>query len=157
MQLIQRIATLEDLELSLNWRNDPRVRQFSRNSEIIQNDEHSRWFSARLKRIELEPFYLFMADGETVGMSRLEISTGSTDVYEISILVDPSKQGNGLGTGILNMTCKSFFELHPDKSINAIVHKRNYVSQRLFLSSGFHLKTPTSDFLKYEKSLRTTN
>lgn len=151
MEIRQRTATLDDADLLLNWRNDPSVREFSLHSNIIQIDEHLQWLSARLKRIDLEPFYLFMAEGEVVGMSRLDIVSGLTEVYEISVLIDPYKQGKGLGGRILDMTCKSFFCLYPDKSINALVHKRNYVSQRLFLSAGFHLKTPTGDFLNYEK------
>jgi RimJ/RimL family protein N-acetyltransferase len=154
MEIRQRTATLDDADLLLNWRNDQSAREFSLNSNLIQIDEHLQWLSARLKRIELEPFYLFIAEGEVVGMSRLEIVSGLTDVYEISILIDPYKQGRGLGAKILDMTCKSFFRLHPNKSINALVHKNNHVSQRLFLSAGFQLKTPIGDFINYEKAFK---
>ena len=155
MEIRQRTPTLDDANLLLNWRNDQSAREFSLHSNPIQIDEHLQWLSARLKRIELEPFYLFMAEGEVVGMSRLDIVSGLTDIYEISILIDPNKQGKGLGAKIFDMTCQSFFRLYPNKSINALVHKHNHVSQRLFLSAGFQLKTPTEDFLNYEKVFKT--
>jgi RimJ/RimL family protein N-acetyltransferase len=154
MKITQRTATLDDAALLLTWRNDPSARDFSQHSQLISSDEHARWFSARLERVQFEPFLFFMANLEVVGMSRLDLISEFDDKYVISILVDPSRYGRGIGKAILDMTCDSFFGLHPNKSILAKVHKQNVVSQRLFASCGFKPVTSTDDFINFEKSFK---
>ena len=153
MEITQRTAKLEDAALLLAWRNNPSVREFSLHSGVIQNDEHMDWFTARLERVQHEPFFLFVAAYESIGMSRLDFMFESTDKYEISILVDPNQQGKGFGTKILNMTCGAFFNLNPDKTIIANVHQNNSVSQKLFLRAGFQLMNSVGNFFQFEKTI----
>lgn len=153
MEITQRTATLSDAAILLNWRNNSRAREFSLHSDLISNDEHLRWFTARLERVQFEPFYVFAANKLLIGMSRLDVMTGEVNKYKISILVDPTQHGKGVGTRILNMTCENFFSLHLNTTIIANVHKHNFVSQKLFISAGFELLPTTSDFLHYEKHL----
>ena len=152
MDITQRTATIRDAEVLLTWRNNPSVREFSLRSELILIDEHLKWLSDRLERVQLEPFFLFAANNKKIGMSRLDALSGSTDRYEISILVDPDEQSKGVGTRILNMTCESFFSLNPNKTIVAKVHELNLVSQRLFANAGFELRDPEGDYLQFEKN-----
>lgn len=109
MELTQRTATLEDADVLLTWRNNPSAREFSLHSELIPIDEHLKWLSDRLERVQIEPFFLFVADHKMIGMSRLDVVSEPTNKYEISILVDPDQHGKGVGARILNMTCESFF------------------------------------------------
>lgn len=153
MEITQRNATLGDANVLLTWRNNSSVREFSLHSELIPIDEHLKWLSNRLERVQIEPFFLFAAENRMIGMSRLDFVSGKTDKYEISILVDPDQHGNGLGTRILNLTCESFFTLHPDKTIIARVHERNFVSQKLFTNAGFKLQTLVDNFLHFEKTV----
>lgn len=154
MKITKRTATLGDAAVLLTWRNNPNAREFSLHSELIPFDEHLKWLSHRLERVELEPFFLFTTNNKMIGMSRLDIVSGSTDEYEISILVESDQRGKGVGTRILNMTCESFFSLHPDKTIVAKVHEHNLVSQKLFANADFELRTPESDFLHFEKTFK---
>ena len=153
MEITQRTATLGDADVLLTWRNNPSAREFSLHSELIPIDQHLKWLSDRLERVELEPFFLFMADHKVIGMSRLDVVSGSIDKYEISILVDPDQHGKGVGTRILNLACESFFTLYPDKTIVAKVHDHNFISQKLFANAGFELQTSVGDFLLFEKTL----
>jgi len=153
MEITQRTATLGDADVLLTWRNNSSVREFSLHSELIPIDEHLKWLSNRLERVQIEPFFLFAAENRMIGMSRLDFVSGKTDKYEISILVDPDQHGNGLGTRILNLTCESFFTLHPDKTIIARVHERNLGSQKLFTNAGFKLQTLVDNFLHFEKTV----
>ena len=154
MEITQRNATLDDAAVLLTWRNNPRVREFSLHSGLIPIDEHLNWFSGRLVRAQFEPFSIFVANHKLIGMSRLDVISESADEYEISILVDPNQHGKGLGTRILNMTCESFFNLLPDKTIVAKVHVHNFVSQKLFANSGFELRTTVGDFLHFAKTFK---
>jgi RimJ/RimL family protein N-acetyltransferase len=153
MEITQRTATLGDAAILLTWRNNPLTREFSHHSELIQRDEHLEWLTARLERAQFEPFFLFSADYKAIGMSRLDILSGSVNKYEISILVDPNQHGKGIGTRILNMTCEAFFGLHPSYTIVASVHQNNSVSQNLFTSHGFELVPSEGDFIHFEKKL----
>ena len=153
MEMTLRTATLGDADVLLIWRNNPSAREFSPHSELISIDEHIKWLSDRLERVQLEPFFLFAADQRAIGMSRLDVVSGSVDRYEISILVAPDQHGKGVGTRILNMTCEAFFSLHPDYSIVASVHQHNFVSQKLFTSASFELLPSVGDFLHFEKNL----
>ena len=153
MKITQRIATLSDAVALLTWRNNPSSREYSLNSELILINEHLEWLTTRLERIQIEPFFLYMADHKAIGMSRLDVMSGSVDKFEISILVDPNQHGKGVGTRILDMTCGTFFSLYPDKTIVARVHRHNLVSQKLFTSAGFQLVPSVGDFLHFEKSL----
>ena len=153
MEMTQRTATLGDAAVLLTWRNNPSTREFSLHSELILSDEHLEWLTARLERVQFEPFFLFEADYKTIGMSRLDVVSGSVNKFEISILVDPNQYGKGVGTRILHMTCETFFSLHPDYTIVASVHQHNFASQKLFTSAGFELLSSVSDFLHFEKNL----
>ena len=153
MEITQRNATLDDAAVLLTWRNSPSAREFSQHSELIPVDEHFKWFSNRLQRVPTEPFLIFAVDHELIGVSRLDIVGGSTKKFEISILLDPNLRGKGLGTRVLNITCESFFNLHPDRTIVAKVHKHNFISQKLFSKAGFQLRASEGEFLHFEKSL----
>jgi RimJ/RimL family protein N-acetyltransferase len=153
MEITHRTATLNDAAVLLAWRNSSSAREFSLNSEIIRIEEHLKWLSDRLERVQLEPFFVFSKGDSLIGMSRLDVVSGSDYKNEISILVDSSQHGKGIGARILNITCKSFFNLNPDKSIVANVHRSNLVSQKLFTSAGFRLISPNGEFLHFEKNL----
>ena len=153
MEITQRTATLGDAAILLTWRNNPLTREFSHQSELIQRDEHLEWLTARLERAQFEPFFLFSADNNAIGMSRLDILSGSVNKYEISILVDPNHHGKGIGTRILNMTCEAFFGLHPGYIIFASVHQNNSASSKLFTSAGFELVPSIGEFIHFEKKL----
>ena len=151
MVISQRTATLSDASILLIWRNAQSVREFSLQSEPILLDQHLHWLSARLKRVRFEPLFLFLAEDNPIGMSRLDRLSDSINKYEVSILVDPNHHGKGIGRQILDMTCKSFFLLHPEKSLIARIHKDNFKSQSLFISAGFKLQSSTGSYVIFEK------
>lgn len=152
MKIAQRTATLNDAEILLTWRNHPSTRRFSRQPEKIRSEEHIVWLKTRLEKSELEPFYLFTEDSRAIGMSRLDALSNSLQRFEISILVDPDQHGKGIGTRILNLTCESFFLLHPESLIVAHISRHNMISQKLFFSAGFRKQTSIGDFIQFEKS-----
>ena len=153
MEITQRIANLGDAAVLLTWRNSASARAFSQNSEPIRIDRHLSWFSNRLMRLELEPFFMFCLENKEVGMSRLDVVGGSTDTYEVSILVDPDQQGKGIGSKILDITVESFFDRFPNKIILAKVHVDNFVSQSLFKNAGFDSQGQVNNFFHFEKLL----
>jgi RimJ/RimL family protein N-acetyltransferase len=154
MEITHRPATLGDAAVLLSWRNNSSAREYSMNSNIISNDEHLKWLSDRLKRVQLEPFLIFEKDAKLIGMCRLDVIPGLNCKNEISILVDSSQQGKKIGTRILEITCEFFFSLFPDKTVIANVHSSNFVSQKLFAGAGFNFISTEGEFLQFEKSFK---
>lgn len=153
MEITQRTATLDDAAQLLTWRNNPSAREFSLHTELIPSDEHLEWLTARLERVLFEPFFLFVADHKAIGMSRLDVVSGSANKFEISILVDLNQRGKGIGARLLNMTCDTCFSLYPDYTIVAQVHQYNFVSQNLFANAGFQFVSSLGNFIHFEKTL----
>ena len=151
MEITQRTANLSDANVLLIWRNTPSAREFSSNPELIPIEEHLEWFSDRLERANFEPFLIFSTGQDLIGMTRLDAVPGSSNEYVISILVDPMKQKLGVGTKILKMTCDYFFNLNPQKTIIAMVHQHNLISQNLFHKASFKLRSTQDTYLEYEK------
>jgi RimJ/RimL family protein N-acetyltransferase len=152
MDIIMRNASLGDATILLDWRNSLSTRRFSRNSELIQIEDHLVWLVERLERIALEPFYIFEQKHKLIGMSRLDFEFQTSDEFVISILVDPNQHGKGIGTKILDMTCAAIFDLYPSSTIIAHVHQNNSVSQKLFANGGFKLHKLVDGFFRFEKT-----
>jgi L-amino acid N-acyltransferase YncA len=86
-----------------------------------------------------------------IGMCRLDKSSVSDDLFEISILVAPDFQKKGFGRLILQESCELFFEIYPDYRILAKVHAENTNSRRLFESENFKLSNRNDGFDYYFK------
>ena len=43
-----RTATIQDADLLLEWRNDPKTRKASHNTDEVQRDEHISWLTKTL-------------------------------------------------------------------------------------------------------------
>ena len=151
MNITQRNAKKDDLELLFTWRNHSNVRNFSTQDRSIPLEEHTRWFISRIEKLAQEPFYLFEYQNVAIGMCRLDKSSVSDDLFEISILVAPDFQKKGFGRLILQESCKLFFEIYPDHKILAKVHAENSNSKRLFESENFKLVNRDEGFDYYFK------
>lgn len=150
MDITHRNAILADVQLILDWRNSAGARKFSVNSEILTLDDHTSWMISRLLKIQSDPFLIFFEKGIALGSARFDYIPNSKNDFEISILVDPKVQGNGVGTRILHYSCKFFFDLYPMGTITARVHELNYASQKIFTKNGFKRVSLVQGFLLYK-------
>jgi RimJ/RimL family protein N-acetyltransferase len=152
MKLTQRSASLEDSNELLSWRNNPETRLHSVNANPISHEEHQRWISDRLKRNHDEPFLVYSLENILIGMVRFDAVSESLDKFQISIMVNPTRQGEGLGTLLLRMSCETFFSKYPSRIIVARVHAENSVSISLFRKAGFELQFKEESFFYFEKT-----
>ena len=97
MDILLRKATMDDGELLLKWRNDPRIHQYYFNPMPVPHDEHFAWFKFSLEGSSRE-IYIAETGGKPVGMLRVD---KSADKKELSWAVDPDMQGKGIGTALL--------------------------------------------------------
>ena len=150
-----RIASISDSDILLKWRNETLVRQFSKFSGLIHEDEHIAWLKTRLTKCDKEPFFVFMIGELAAGTARLDNVIANEKILEVSILLDPKFQGFGNARVLLDMVCNYAIEKLGAQKILAEIHSENFRSIKLFQSTGFNYLSKDGVFLKYQKLLIT--
>lgn len=132
--IVARRAVAADCDALHAWRNDPRVRGVSRNTEEIDLAAHRRWF----ERVLASPRQCLLVGeqaGEPVGVVRFDIEG---DGAEVSIYLVPQAMGRGHG-GPLLLAAEDWLrrEQPAVTTLRAHVREDNPPSQRLFESTGY--------------------
>ena len=133
-----REASANDMAQILEWRNDARVRQFSRETAIIFPDAHQAWFQ---KVLNAKNRFLLIGESPSgpVGVVRFD---QAGDWAAVSIYMTPRRLGSGLGANLLLDAENWLTANQPSiKTIVAEVLDGNLASTELFLSTGY---TPAS-------------
>ena len=140
-----RNVTPHDSKNIFEWRNHRKIRDVSRNSELITWDEHQKWFDEVLADSNRQ-LLIGVINENQIGVVRFDIEK---DVAEVSIYLVPEKDYFGKGKGLLLASEEWLRINHPEiKSINATVMSGNEVSKRLFLGSGYRISSTS-----YKKDL----
>ena len=142
-----RLATYEDWEMLLQWRNDPETRLNSITQSEIKEEEHKTWLKAVIANPGRE-LYIFEEDNRPVGTIRSDRHQEGT--YMLSWTVAPAERGKGNGTKML----KVFLEGRDGKYLAEILED-NTSSIRMVEKNGFKiLSTDIPDVpLLYYKQL----
>ncbi len=140
-----RPVDAEDMHNIYVWRNDIRVRRYSRDSSEIKPEQHERWFNSVLNNSNVRLF-IGSADNEAVGVVRLDMSH---DEAEISLYLVPGKQGHGYGGALVESAENWLRSEQPAVShVVAEVLADNNASNRLFNACGYVMDT-----MKYRKRI----
>lgn len=144
---MRRVCKTDSKQL-LTWRNYSEVRKYSRQTEIITDEEHEIWFEDKLQSVQSNcEIFIFSESDLLVGMSRIDIA--ETGCAEISILVDPGFQGRGYGTRILGQTISHALDERGLSELEAIIHRKNLASLALFRKFKFVRNYSVGDFENY--------
>jgi len=140
--IVMRTAMTDDSESLFAWRNHPAIRAVSRNSGLINWEDHSRWFASLLtdpNRVML----VGQRDGVPIGVVRFDIQNHRA---EVSIYLVPGI--TGCGRDLLRSAEMWFAQNRQDINVlHADVLGGNERSHQLFLSSGYEVES-TSYFKK---------
>lgn len=118
----------------LCWRNDPQTRSMSLQNNIIDEENHKKWFADALadsSRIIL----ISILAGEKAGMVRFDNTDG--DLWRVSIIVAPDFRGRGLAKTLLSVAINHFADRVPSGELFAEVKLGNVASISVFRSNGF--------------------
>ncbi|MGE0254667.1 MAG: UDP-2,4-diacetamido-2,4,6-trideoxy-beta-L-altropyranose hydrolase [Alphaproteobacteria bacterium] len=129
-----RPAGPDDAAAVLAWRSHPDVRRWSRNADAPDPAAHARWFAAR--RVDPGCFLqLVEHGGEAAGVVRLDAAEdyAATAAFEVSIMIDPSRQRLGLGAAALALAAHAV----PWAELRAEVLPGNRISRALFAAAGY--------------------
>ena len=124
-----RLANLNDIELLFNWANDITVRKNSINKDIILQDNHTKWFSSKVKSNNTL-IYILEVFENPVGQIRYDFNE---EHWEIDYSIDRNYQGMGLGKYILSKSLLQF----KNTTIKGNILSTNISSIKAFLSVGF--------------------
>lgn len=144
-RLLLRLASIDDRDDLLNWRNNPRVVMFTRIQSTISAQEHNYWLTNRLTVLDTEPILIFTKGRNKVGMTRLDFIDSQERTYEISIVVDERYQNQGLGKSMLRRSCEFAMTELSTTNIQAVIHKDNLSSIHLFCNLGFEINSQEDD------------
>jgi RimJ/RimL family protein N-acetyltransferase len=135
-----RIATMDDAELLHRWRNHPTVRVASHTTDPIPWETHVQWLAASLMR---DDRHVLVAErrGCQFGTLRFDIAGNQATV---SIAVDPSRHGSGIGPAILDAG-ERWLRSHDGRvrHLRAEIRAGNEASVRAFRAAGY-LGGPTT-------------
>jgi UDP-2,4-diacetamido-2,4,6-trideoxy-beta-L-altropyranose hydrolase len=134
-ELAVRRAEISDTALMFNWRNDPRTRVVSRNTEQIDPQSHASWVDRTLA----DPNRcLLIGSIGGLGVGVVRFDRLNDDETEVSLYLDPELHGLGLGASLLSAGEGFLATLggHVFRII-ASVREENLASQRLFESCGY--------------------
>jgi RimJ/RimL family protein N-acetyltransferase len=125
-----RRATVLDAGRVLAWNNAADVRARSIDPRPIAADDHARWFAGRLG----DPhgrFWIVLLDATPIGVVRIDRER-EPSLGRISIVLDPSVRGRGLGRRVIGLACAA-----DGGPIVAEILADNLVSRTAFEAAGF--------------------
>tara|TARA_R110000824_G_scaffold219743_2_gene406728 strand:- start:1907 stop:2347 length:441 start_codon:yes stop_codon:yes gene_type:complete len=144
--MILRNATREDASLIFDWRNDEAARKASASSDPLDWLEHCEWLQSRLETSSSEK--VFMAEeneGHPVAYGR--ILHRPKNMATISICVDPSLRGQGIGTRVIKLLRDKIIK--GKRTPVAIIKDTNIISQQAFIANGFRLRKRRLGWLEF--------
>lgn len=134
--ILMRPVRISDSQQLFKWRNHSSVRRYSRHVEEITLEIHQAWFANKLDLSnDVSKIFMFSRLDIDIGMTRLDLFDDR--MAEVSLLVEPTLQHQGLGSKILHQTINYAFEGLNYSVLRANIHIENLSSAQLFSKFGF--------------------
>jgi UDP-2,4-diacetamido-2,4,6-trideoxy-beta-L-altropyranose hydrolase len=137
-QITLQKAGVKDSESLFAWRNHPEIRKVSRHTNLIDWQDHQKWFSSMISD-KKKVLLIGQTSGVAVGIVHFDMRDKEA---EISIYLVPEKISSGLGRSLL-LSAEQWLTINqPEISkLRAHVLGDNIRSQRLFSSAGYVLES----------------
>lgn len=115
-------ARIKDAQILFDWRNDPITRAMSRNSDLVEWNDHVVWLTSHLA---LPQSKIYIAEN-----FRKPVGTFRIDGDEISYTVAPDERGKGYGVIMLCRAREMFGVLRAE------IYERNTASIKIAERAG---------------------
>lgn len=157
MMIQMQNARKIDALILYRWRNSRSVKKYLVNPKDNSFKKHLTWYCQFLKSTDNE-MYFFYKENRRCGMTRLN-RVDQTNEYEVSILVAPKFQSQGLGAIILDKTLRESRKCLSASKIIAKIHRDNYPSIKMFTRFGFSKYASRNSyvFLEFTPSSKVSN
>ncbi len=138
-----RPATIQDADLLLEWRNDPKTRNASHNTGEVQREDHISWLTKTLNDAS-RSLFVVEENGVLIGTVRADVSDG---VHELSWTVAPNARGRSVAKRMVALLASRISE-----PIRAEVKPGNTVSTRVAEHAGMQFDRETDGVLYYKRA-----
>lgn len=140
-----RLASYEDSDEILLWRNDSLTRGMSKSLEAVNPVSHNKWIKLSLKNKSC--IMLIGVEREVkVGVCRFDIDKL---VATVSININPTMRNKGFGKSLLRDSIIYFKSLYNDIALIASIRKENFTSNKCFLACNFHKVAEDDGYIYY--------
>jgi len=129
-----RLATISDCKSLFDWRNDEISRAMFFNESSPSIEEHNIWFEKSLSNVD-RTLYIGELGDEKIGMCRFDFKQSKL-FAEVSINVNPTSRGRGLGKKLLFESIECYL-VKNKHNLLAKVKPNNLASLKIFDSAGF--------------------
>lgn len=148
MEITLRAAKETDAEFTYEWRNHPKTRQYSNNTDVIIKNNHIEWFKKAI--LSPERFLLIAESNDPnrhpLGVLRYDFSNEDALV---SIYINPELHNKGIGTKILLAGSEYIQQKRSQtKTLTAQILKENKASIRAFQKAGYQFSIDDKYTLK---------
>lgn len=129
-----------DIAIRVDWINNPLVNQtmFFDLPASIENTK--KWFEANVGNKNRIDFCFFDADGVCVAMGGFTSITEEHQNAEFYVMVDPSKQGQGIGKYVSRWMYNYAFSILKLNKIYLYTNDDNVAAYSIYEKSGFQLE-----------------
>ena len=131
------LPTENDYELMYEWRNHPRIRLSSRQSEPFSYDDHQIWVKKALCD-PLVSLFMFCVGKIRVGVGRLDIHGVHA---EFSIYLNPAYIGKGIGPLCMRELLNFAFSVKGLRTVYGETMEQNIPARKTFEKAGLELLT----------------
>jgi len=134
MTLVIRESTLEDLNDTFLWRNDPLSCLMSVKSDLISIEQHKKWYLDCLVNALIK-IYIGIIDGEKVGACRF-VYDELDNCADVSINLNPKLRGQKISHFFL-LNSIAIYEKNNFYKLKATIKKENIASLKIFNKCKF--------------------
>ncbi len=142
-----KLATMEDADILLEWRNDPKTKEASYNMEDIKKENHLIWLS----KIINDPSRTLFIAWKKIGEAKIAVGTvradydKTNDAYELSWTVAPDARRKGIGKKIV----ATIANILSDRNIKAKIKQGNFASKAIAKYAGMIFRYNDNGILHY--------
>ncbi len=131
-----RSANPQDSKIIWRWHNDPEVKSVALASPDQSLDEFATEFQTRIESHNNHCWIVENTAGTAIGYACFDESQ-SESAPNISIIVDHSRRGRGVGTAIICQASEKLFRQSNHLRIVAQIRPGNVASEKAFRAAGF--------------------
>ncbi|MAZ46353.1 MAG: hypothetical protein CMM98_02095 [Rickettsiales bacterium] len=148
-KILARFANEQDSMDIFTWRNDKTARANFFSSNKISFEDHSNWFKEKLNSKNSFLILLEKEDkGEKVGVVRYD---KLSELYEVSININPKFRGKGLGH-ICLLEAEKTLKIE-NIFLSAKVLDENVASHKIFIKANYSLFKKKENLTEYRKKI----
>lgn len=134
--IVLRPVTAGDSRVLWVWRNDSETRRNSIFIDEVPLEQHEAWLAASLRNSS-RIMRMAEVDGGARGVVRFDRIADEPNLWRISVMIDPTVRGRGLGRAALAMACDEMETRFSGCRFHAEIRTENVSSRRIFDACGF--------------------